>query len=60
VISLLYSQDQGGPGDPVAEFLEHRSSDSVGLVLQSVILDLPEDAQIDLVARVWPGRDEAS
>ncbi|MGO4915897.1 DUF3775 domain-containing protein [Pseudogemmobacter sp. W21_MBD1_M6] len=44
--------------DPEAEILEDRAGDSAGLELETAISDLPEDAQIDLVALMWLGRDE--
>lgn len=43
--------------DATAAVLEDRSSDPVRLELTSVISDLNDDAQIDLVALMWLGRD---
>lgn len=52
-------EDETLPGDdPEAEILEDRSDDPVALELDTAISDLPEDAQIDLVALMWLGRDE--
>lgn len=40
-----------------ASVLEDRISDPVDLELRSVISDLNDDAQVDLVALMWLGRD---
>jgi hypothetical protein len=46
--------------DMAAAVLEDRGADPVAEELTSVISDLPEDAQIDLVALMWLGRDETA
>lgn len=46
--------------DVDAAMLEDRASDSVLSELTSVISDLSDGAQIDLVALMWLGRDGAS
>lgn len=56
--SSLYTDEVGEPDDLEAEILEDRSADPVAQELESVIADLPEDGQIDLVALMWLGRDE--
>ncbi len=44
--------------DPTAEILEDRGADAVGDELRSLIDDLDEEAQVDLVALMWFGRDD--
>ncbi len=56
--SSLSEDDTGETDDLAAEILEDRATDPVELELRSVIDDLPDDAQIDLVALMWLGRDE--
>jgi len=46
--------------DVDAAVLEDRPSDPVESELRSVIRDLSEDAQIDLVTLMWLGRDDGS
>jgi hypothetical protein len=53
-----YDDDRDEVDDPDTEVLEDRPTDPVSLELHAVISDLPEDAQIDLVALMWLGRDE--
>ena len=43
--------------DPVSDILEDRGHDAVGEELRSIIDDLDEVAQADLVALMWLGRD---
>ncbi len=43
--------------DPEAEILEDRGLDPVEQELASVISDLSDEAQMDLVALMWLGRD---
>jgi len=45
--------------DMAAAVLEDRPADAVYAELASVISDLDEDAQIDLVALMWLGREDA-
>lgn len=53
------SEDEAGDSDDLeAEIIEDRSDDPVMLELESVISDLSDDAQMDLVALMWLGRDE--
>jgi len=56
--SSEYDDETDESDDPVAEVLEDREEDPVEYELRTVIADLPEDAQIDLVALMWLGRDE--
>lgn len=44
--------------DLAAEILEDRGQDPVEQVLRSLIDDLDEEAQVDLVALMWLGRDD--
>lgn len=44
--------------DPEADILEDRGHDPVEEELRSVIEDLDEDAQVDLVALMWLGRED--
>lgn len=44
--------------DPEADILEDRGHDPVEEELRSVIEDLDEDAQVDLVALMWFGRED--
>lgn len=56
--SSLYEDETGDSDNLEAEILEDRSADPVMIELESVISDLPVDAQTDLVALMWLGRDE--
>lgn len=56
--SSLFDDESGETDNPEAEILEDRATDPVALEIASVISDLPEDAQVDLVALMWLGRDE--
>jgi hypothetical protein len=46
--------------DDVAAVFEDRASDPVENELRSVISDLADDQQVDLVALVWLGRDDGT
>lgn len=52
------AEDDGDEDDPVLEILEDRGADAVEEELRSLIDDLDEEAQIDLVAIMWLGRDD--
>ena len=57
--SSLYDDETAAEDDdPKADILEDRQSDAVAQELDSVISDLSVDAQIDLVALMWLGREE--
>jgi len=51
-------QDSSDDDDPEADILEDRGHDPVEEELRSVIDDLNEDAQVDLVALMWLGRED--
>lgn len=53
-----FDDESGDPDDAMLSVLEEGSFDPVAQELESVISDLPEDGQIDLVALMWLGRDE--
>ena len=46
--------------DPDADVLEDRGHDPVEHELRSLIADLDEEAQVDLVALMWLGREDDS
>lgn len=52
------AEDGSSDEDPEAEILEDRGDDPVEEELRSVIDDLNEDAQVDLVALMWLGRED--
>ena len=52
------AEDDGDEDDPVIEVLEDRGTDAIEEELRSLIDDLDEEAQIDLVALMWLGRDD--
>lgn len=52
------SEDQVDEDDPVADVLEDRGMDAVEEELRMQIDDLDVEAQIDLVALMWLGRDD--
>lgn len=56
--SSASEDDTSEPDDPEIEVREDRDTDPAEAELRSVIADLPEDAQIDLVALMWLGRDD--
>lgn len=45
--------------DPQLDILEDRGADPVEDEIRSVVDDLDEEAQVDLVALLWLGRDES-
>ncbi|MFY0311309.1 DUF3775 domain-containing protein [Leisingera sp. D0M16] len=51
-------EDAGDDNDPEADILEDRGRDPAEEELRSFIADLDEEAQTDLVALMWLGRDE--
>lgn len=52
------AEDSLDDEDPEADILEDRGHDPVEEELRSVIEDLDEDAQVDLVALMWLGRED--
>lgn len=57
--SASSAADEGAQeDDPEAEILEDRDEDAVEQELRQVIDDLDEEAQCDLVALMWLGRDD--
>lgn len=56
--SSASEDDTSEPDDPEIEVLEDRSADPAEEELRSAIADLPQDAQADLVALMWLGRED--
>lgn len=52
------AEDAPDDDDPEADILEDRGNDPVEEELTSLIDDLDEDAQIDLVTLMWLGRED--
>lgn len=56
--TTLFDDEKSDPDDAEIDILEDRGSDPAGLEFRTLIEDLSEDAQADLVALMWLGRDE--
>jgi hypothetical protein len=56
-VSTLADDEKADPDDLEAGVLEDRGTDPVELEMETLIGDLPDDAQVDLVALMWLGRD---
>ena len=52
------AEDAPDDDDPETDILEDRGNDPVEEELTSLINDLDEDAQVDLVALMWLGRED--
>ena len=55
--SSLYADEEGAPDDMEAQILEDRGDDPVRAEFDAAIEALSDDAQYDLVALMWLGRD---
>jgi len=55
--SSLYADETGAPDEVEAQILEDRGGDPVGAEFDAAIEALTEEAQYDLVALMWLGRD---
>jgi hypothetical protein len=56
--SASTAEEDDGDDELAAEILEDRGTDAVEEELRSLIDDLDEEAQIDLVALMWFGRED--
>jgi hypothetical protein len=56
--STLFDDEAGDPDELELDILEDRGQDPAEIEFRTLIDDLPEDAQADLVALAWLGRDD--
>lgn len=55
-----FDDEAADPDDPDLDILEDRGIDPAETEFRTLIEDLSEEAQIDLVALAWLGRDDAT
>ncbi|MDG4648190.1 DUF3775 domain-containing protein [Roseibacterium sp. SDUM158017] len=56
--STLYDDERADPDELEADIFEDRGSDPAALEFETLVSDLSEDAQTDLVALMWLGRGD--
>ena len=58
--STLFDDEEADPDDVDLDVIEDRGADPAELEFQTLIEDLPDDAQSDLVALMWLGRGDGA